>query len=145
MHRTWKTLLPLLVLALVVGYLYTQRHPATTQPAATPPIVAPADQPESQAASSGQLPAFLPPEAHHTLALIASGGPFPHRQDGVVFGNYEHLLPAKPRGYYHEYTVETPGAHDRGARRIITGGNPPDVYYYTGDHYRSFREFTVPR
>lgn len=145
MHRTWKTLLPLLVLALVVGYLYTQRHSATTQPAATPPIVAPADQPESQAASSGQLPAFLPPEAHHTLALIASGGPFPHRQDGVVFGNYEHLLPAKPRGYYHEYTVETPGAHDRGARRIITGGNPPDVYYYTGDHYRSFREFTVPR
>jgi len=145
MHRTWKTLLPLLVLALVVGYLYTQRHSATTPPAATPPIVAPADQPESQAASSGQLPAFLPPEAHHTLALIASGGPFPHRQDGVVFGNYEHLLPAKPRGYYHEYTVETPGAHDRGARRIITGGNPPDVYYYTDDHYRSFREFTVPR
>ena len=145
MHRTWKTLLPLLVLALVVGYLYMQRHPATTQPAPTPPIAAPVDQPESQAASSGQLPAFLPPEAHHTLALIASGGPFLHRQDGVVFGNYEHLLPAKPRGYYHEYTVETPGAHDRGARRIITGGNPPSVYYYTDDHYRSFREFTVPR
>lgn len=140
MQRSWKTLLPLLVLALVVGYLYTQRHSATTRPAATPPIVAPADQPESNTASSTQLPGFLPPEARHTLALIASGGPYPHSQDGVVFGNHEHLLPAKPRGYYHEYTVETPGA-----RRIITGGNPPNVYYYTDDHYRSFREFTVPR
>ncbi|HET7163179.1 MAG TPA: ribonuclease domain-containing protein [Rhodanobacteraceae bacterium] len=144
MQRSWKTLLPLAVLVVVVGYLYTQRQ-ATVTPPATPPIATPTAQPESDAAPSGQLPAFLPPEARHTLALIASGGPFPHRQDGVVFGNYEHLLPAKPRGYYHEYTVETPGAHDRGARRIITGGNPPDVYYYTDDHYRSFREFTVSR
>ncbi|MDE2225893.1 MAG: ribonuclease [Xanthomonadaceae bacterium] len=145
MQRTWKTLLPLLVLALVVGYLYTQRHATVARPATSPPIAAPADQPESNTASSAQLPAFLAPEARHTLALIASGGPFPYRQDGVVFGNYEHLLPAEPRGYYHEYTVETPGAHDRGARRIITGGNPPVAYYYTGDHYRSFREFTVSR
>src|SRR6185312_8450817 len=144
MHRTWKSLLPLLALALVVGYLYMQRHSTTTPPVGTPPIVAPADQPENTAPST-QLPAFLPPEARHTLALIAGGGPFPHDQDGVVFGNHEHLLPAKPRGYYHEYTVETPGARDRGARRIITGGNPPEVYYYTDDHYRSFRAFTVPR
>jgi guanyl-specific ribonuclease Sa len=146
MQRSWKTMLPLVVLVLVVGYLYMQRHAAVTPPAAPPPIAAPTDQPESGAASSSaRLPAFLPPEARHTLALIANGGPFPHRQDGVVFGNYEHLLPAKPRGWYHEYTVETPGAHDRGARRIITGGNPPEVYYYTDDHYRSFREFEVPR
>ena len=145
MQRSWKTLLPLLVLALVVGYLYTQRHPASTQPAATPPIAAPAAQPESSVAPSDELPAFLPPEARDTLASIARGGPFPHRQDGVVFGNYEHLLPEEPRGYYHEYTVETPGAPDRGARRIITGGDPPEVYYYTDDHYRSFREFEVPR
>jgi guanyl-specific ribonuclease Sa len=144
MQRSWKTLLPLLVLALVVGYLYTQRHPAITQPA-MPPIAAPAGPSQSNTTPSDQLPAFLPPEARQTLALIASGGPFPHRQDGVVFGNYEHLLPEEPRGYYHEYTVETPGAHDRGARRIITGGNPPEMYYYTDDHYRSFREFKVPR
>jgi guanyl-specific ribonuclease Sa len=144
MQRSWKTLLPLVVLVLVVGYLYTQRHAAVTPPA-PPPIAAPADQPEPGTAPSAQLPAFLPPEARHTLALIASGGPFPHRQDGVVFGNYEHLLPAQPRGWYHEYTVETPGAHDRGARRIITGGNPPEAYYYTDDHYRSFRAFEVPR
>ena len=144
MQRTWKTLLPLIVLALVVGYLYTQRHAVTTHPAATPPIVSPANQQEPGTASSTGLPAFLPPEARQTLALIASGGPFPHRQDGVVFGNYEHLLPSEPRGYYHEYTVDTPGARYRGARRIITGGTPPEVYYYTDDHYRSFRAFTVP-
>ena len=146
MQRSWKTLLPLVVLVVVVGYLYMQRHAMVTPTAATPPIAAPTGQPEPDTASpSAQLPAFLPPEARETLALIASGGPFPHQQDGVVFGNYEHLLPAQPRGYYHEYTVETPGARDRGARRIITGGSPPEVYYYTDDHYRSFREFEVPR
>ena len=87
----------------------------------------------------------LPPEARATLQLIKQGGPFPHRQDGVVFGNYEKLLPQQPRGYYHEYTVDTPGAQDRGARRIITGGNPPTIYYYTDDHYHSFRSFEINR
>jgi guanyl-specific ribonuclease Sa len=149
MQRTWKTLLPLIVLALVVGYLYTQRHATITPPpiATAPNVSAPTQGPNGASAPpvSTQLPAFLPQEARHTLALIASGGPYPHSQDGVVFGNYEHLLPNKPHGYYHEYTVETPGARNRGARRIITGGNPPEVYYYTDDHYRSFREFTVPR
>jgi guanyl-specific ribonuclease Sa len=57
----------------------------------------------------------------------------------VVFETREHLLPAEPRGYYHEYTVETPGSNDRGARRIITGGDPPVEYFYTSDHYQSFR------
>lgn len=151
-QRSWRTLLPLVVLALVIGYLYTQRHPSS--PAVTPPITSPATIPatppqapatSTPAAADARLPAFLPAQAHDTLALIARGGPFPHAQDGTVFGNREHLLPERPRGYYHEYTVETPGSRDRGARRIITGGDPPAVYYYTDDHYRSFREFTVPR
>jgi ribonuclease T1 len=93
--------------------------------------------------SSTPLPAYLPPEACDTLTRIVDRGPFQHRQDGVVFGNYEGLLPPEPRGYYHEYTVETPGADNRGARRIIVGGNPPEVYYYTDDHYRSFRRFEM--
>ena len=97
----------------------------------------------SSADSDAGLPSFLPAEAHDTLDRIASGGPFTHRQDGVVFGNYENLLPQEPRGYYHEYTVDTPGADTRGARRIITGGTPPQIYYYTDDHYRSFRAFKV--
>jgi ribonuclease T1 len=82
----------------------------------------------------------LPREALHTLGLIAQGGPFPYGRDGVRFGNREQLLPAKPRDYYREYTVKTPGAKNRGARRIVCGGAPrtPDVCYYTDDHYRSF-------
>ena len=84
--------------------------------------------------------AGLPPEAIETLALIQRGGPFPYRKDGTTFQNRERLLPAKPRGYYREYTVPTPGARDRGARRIVTGGNPPEVFYYTADHYSSFRQ-----
>jgi ribonuclease T1 len=87
----------------------------------------------------------LPVEARETLALVKQGGPFPYRKDGTVFGNRERLLPAKPRGYYTEYTVKTPHARDRGARRIVAGAGAardPAVsgeYYYTDDHYNSFR------
>ena len=81
----------------------------------------------------------LPAEALATLQLIQRGGPFPYRKDGSVFQNRERLLPKRNRGYYREYTVPTPGARDRGARRIVTGGRPPEVFYYTADHYRSFR------
>ncbi|MBJ7514926.1 MAG: ribonuclease [Stenotrophomonas sp.] len=95
-------------------------------------------------ARDGELPGFLPAEARHTITLIQRGGPFPHRQDGSVFGNREQRLPQRERGYYREYTVETPGAGNRGARRIITGGKPPDAWYYTSDHYESFRSFNVP-
>ena len=90
-----------------------------------------------------RYPAFLPPEAHAVLDDIAAGGPYEYRQDGSVFQNRERLLPRRPRGYYHEFTVETPGSRDRGARRIITGGEPPAEYFYTDDHYRSFRRFEL--
>ena len=79
------------------------------------------------------------PELKHTLQLIERNGPFPYSQDGSVFQNRERHLPGKPRGYYHEYTVRTPGLNHRGARRVVTGGNPPVVFYYTEDHYNSFR------
>ena len=79
----------------------------------------------------------LPAEARQTLALIKAGGPFPYQKDGSVFGNREALLPKRERGYYREYTVKTPGAKDRGARRIVAGRG--GEYYYTDDHYRSFR------
>src|SRR5690606_38878158 len=92
--------------------------------------------------ASRGYPAWLPAEARDTLALIERGGPFPHRQDGAIFQNRERLLPAQPRGYYREYTVRTPGARDRGARRIVSGGRPPAEFFYTDDHYRSFRRFT---
>lgn len=81
--------------------------------------------------------AQLPPEARQTLALIHQGGPFPYTKDGSTFGNYERRLPSQSRGYYREYTVPTPGAYNRGARRLIAGRN--GVVYYTQDHYRSFQ------
>lgn len=75
---------------------------------------------------------------YKTLERIRNQGPFPYERDGIVFENRERLLPIKPRGYYREYTVDTPGLSHRGPRRVVTGGNPPVVFYYTEDHYRSF-------
>jgi ribonuclease T1 len=86
----------------------------------------------------------LPAEAEDTWQLIERGGPFPYPEnDGKVFGNREGLLPDQDRGYYHEYTVETPGSDDRGARRLVTG--EADEVYYTGDHYESFVKVDVTR
>ncbi len=79
----------------------------------------------------------LPAEAHDTLDLIEQGGPYPYPQDGTVFENREGILPDQDTGYYHEYTVETPGSDDRGARRIVTGEEEEEDYY-TSDHYESF-------
>ncbi|MDO8376769.1 MAG: ribonuclease domain-containing protein [Aquabacterium sp.] len=84
----------------------------------------------------------LPVEAQKTQRLIHAGGPFPYSKDGVVFGNRERLLPRRERGFYREYTVPTPGSRDRGARRIVCGGQrpkTPDACYYTADHYASFK------
>ena len=84
----------------------------------------------------------LPVEARTTLAHIRASGPFPYERDGVVFGNRERLLPPRPRGYYHEYTVPTAGTTSRGARRIVCGGHVATLAecYYSDDHYRSFRK-----
>jgi ribonuclease T1 len=87
----------------------------------------------------------LPTEARDVHRLILAGGPFAHPRDGAAFGNRERLLPARPRGYYREYTVATPGAGDRGARRIVCGGfraTVPDTCYYTADHYTTFRRIS---
>ena len=101
---------------------------------ASQPVLARSDAP---AASNEIAYAALPPEAQQTLQLIRKGGPYPYQRDGVAFGNYERLLPRRSRGYYREYTVPTPGAKNRAARRIIAGQT--GEYYYTDDHYRSFR------
>ncbi|MBL1377168.1 ribonuclease domain-containing protein [Zobellella iuensis] len=85
-------------------------------------------------------PAPANPQLAETLVLIEQGGPFPYRQDGTIFHNREGLLPARERGYYREYTVDTPGLSHRGPRRVVTGGDPPEIWYYTQDHYRSFVE-----
>lgn len=102
----------------------------------TPPALARGDT--SPLTTTAEISvAELPAEARQTITLIRKGGPFPYGRDGTVFGNFEKRLPAQARGYYREYTVKTPGARDRGARRIIAGRQ--GEYYYTGDHYASFK------
>ena len=140
----------LLAIALVVAWqLWPARDavpvPGATAPTATSPPTSPTAPPlaEAPSAPAPALPDFLPAEAHRTIALIQRGGPFPYRQDDGVFGNREGHLPRQPRGWYREYTVDTPGLGHRGAQRIITGGQPPREWYYTDDHYDSFRRFDV--
>jgi guanyl-specific ribonuclease Sa len=130
---------PILILLVVLGLLWFWQAPEPAPTASNAPTT-----PATQASRSDHLPAFLPPEAAETLRLIHRGGPYPHRQDGSVFQNRERRLPAQARGHYREFTVATPGLSHRGARRIVTGGNPPHEYWYTDDHYQSFRRFEAP-
>lgn len=108
-----------------------------------PTSTTPRSAPAANRAADG-LPAIafarLPPEAQETIRLIERGGPFPYAKDGTIFRNREGLLPRQPEGYYREYTVVTPGARDRGARRIVAGEG--DELYYTDDHYSSFKRVT---
>ncbi len=114
---------------------------ASATEANAPEAAAPTASPTRPESRSG-LPVIryreLPPEAQETIQRIRQGGPFPFRKDGSVFQNREGLLPSKPRGYYREYTVITPGEDDRGARRIVAGEG--GELYYTEDHYNSFWE-----
>ncbi|MGD1224542.1 MULTISPECIES: ribonuclease domain-containing protein [Streptomyces] len=142
---------------LLTGCASTDTNPSTgTTPTATPTgthdssgtrassdTSAPtgAGTPTATPSWAGGMPTVaesrLPAEARRTLVLIDRGGPFPYAKDGSVFGNFERLLPPHERGYYHEYTVRTPGERDRGARRLVTGLH--GEVYYTDDHYESFR------
>lgn len=109
---------------------------------ATVLAVAPAQARQTVAEHEAVALQALPAEAQRTQQLIHAGGPFPYQKDGVVFGNRERQLPRHERGFYREYTVPTAGARNRGAQRIVCGGNlprQPDVCYYTADHYASFQ------
>jgi ribonuclease T1 len=135
--RHVRFLMVILLALLAAVALWKESHggvAAGDTPVPQVAVVAPADPPARVA-----VDASLPPEVAETLALIASGGPYPYDRDGLVFSNFEGHLPARARGWYHEYTVPTPGLDHRGARRIVTGGEPPSEYWYTDDHYESFR------
>lgn len=139
---------PWLILLLVAGlaWFWCSSRQSTTPVAELPGVSGqPAPRAPGRSASPVQTSIDLPAEALDTIALIQRGGPYPHRQDDGVFGNRERLLPQKPRGWYREYTVDTPGLDHRGARRIVTGGRPPSEWYYTDDHYDSFQKFEVRR
>jgi ribonuclease T1 len=130
-----------LAILLAVVVLAWRYWPAPTDTDASRPVASQQSggAPVTARAGRAPYPDFLPLEAITTLEAIERGGPFPYDRDGSVFQNRERRLPERPRGYYREYTVATPGSRDRGARRIVTGGDPPEVVYYTDDHYRSFR------
>ncbi|WP_235892594.1 ribonuclease domain-containing protein [Mycolicibacterium hodleri] len=118
------------LIVVVAGWALLRPNPSLSDPASTVAGV-----------STCRL-STLPPQVAVTVRLIQTDGPFPFpRTDGVVFGNREGQLPEQAKGYYHEYTVITPGASNRSTRRIVTGGSPltdPPQYFYTGDHYDSF-------
>ncbi|HEV7654025.1 MAG TPA: ribonuclease domain-containing protein [Mycobacteriales bacterium] len=152
MLRTRRPLLALLLLGVLLagGYLLSAVRtddPGPSGSASTGPTVTagPTVRPTATTGADG-LPtvrtANLPVQARQVLQLIDSGGPFPYSQDGTVFGNVERLLPSHARGWYHEYTVPTPGSRDRGARRIIAGQD--GARYYTADHYESFARVVDP-
>jgi len=125
---------------LLLGGLISGSSPANTRTTAQTPTTPHTSGSQSTDLASCAL-SGLPPQADDTVEEIFAGGPFPYRQDGVVFDNRERRLPGEPHGYYHEYTVRTPGSSDRGARRVIAGGGTggaPEVLYYTGNHYASF-------
>lgn len=136
MWRRW-----LLWALVAVAGLATGAFARDPQPQQASAVQAPAAEARGSARGQGEIAvADLPPEARATLAAIRRGGPFPYAKDGTTFFNREARLPARPRGYYTEYTVRTPGDRSRGARRIVAGGEPASSgeYYYTPDHYRSF-------
>lgn len=133
-RRTGAGLLAALLVTVLLWWAQGGNIGTTDRPTSVPTSTA------SASTASDGLPTVaatdLPAEAQETLRLIAQGGPFAYDRDGVVFSNFEGLLPHQPTGYYHEYTVETPGSDDRGARRIVTGQD--GQRYYTEDHYASF-------
>ena len=109
----------------------------------TPSSAAPSTPPATDEASGLPLITLeqLPPEAIDVIDDIYAGGPFAYDKDGSTFGNYEGILPDEYRGYYREYTVDTPGSRDRGARRIVEGES--GEFYWTDDHYESFSRIAL--
>ncbi len=135
MLKLYKGIILLVILSVALTSLVFARGNRTTSHAAL------AYSAGRHLSNAAELPTVslsdLPTEAKRTLALIKQGGPFPYPRDGITFGNREGLLPARQKGYYREYTVKTPGSRDRGARRIIAGSG--GEFYYTDDHYRTFK------
>ena len=144
-----------LVVVLVVGTLalvWGLARPDAEVSVAPPPVVPSSAVSVSGTSAAARTPdsdlpriaeSDLPAEAAVTLRLVRSGGPFPYDEDDEVFGNREGLLPERPRGYYREFTVETPGEDDRGPRRLVEGRGGD--LYWTIDHYASFRQVEVGR
>lgn len=132
------------VLLVVIAVAYFAFIEPTSDSATTPapPRVEQSVSPPLSTPPASSAEHFLPRQARETIAVIDAGGPFPYDRDGSVFQNREGLLPGHERGYWREYTVDTPGSADRGARRLVEGRG--GELFYTDDHYRSFRQIRAP-
>ncbi len=124
--------------AAAAAYALMGRHQALPTAAPAPRTGSAAAWVPTSTAYADVCQSKLPSQARDTLGLIAKGGPYPYRTDGIVFENRESRLPKRGSGYYHEYTVVTPGSGDRGTRRVVTGTSGEE--YWTGDHYSSFQQ-----
>ncbi|WP_375487490.1 ribonuclease domain-containing protein [uncultured Jatrophihabitans sp.] len=145
LRRTRRPLIALLalVVALIVGYAVNASTSHDSSHGPTPTASSSTGSPDPTRSDEVAL-SSLPRQVAATVRLIRAGGPFPYpRNDGAVFHNYEHVLPREPDGWYHEYTVPTPGSDDRGARRLVTGRS--GEYFYTDDHYDTFKRVDVNR
>jgi ribonuclease T1 len=146
--RALATVVVLLMAAAYTWWDSRRESPQTEPPVAAtaieadrspaPPATTPAERERQSSADLdlSRLAGEEKDEVRRTSALIDAGGPFPYRKDGTTFRNAEKKLPKESGSYYREYTVKTPGSHDRGARRVVAGGR--GELYYTNDHYRSF-------
>ena len=136
-RRTWLGLVAAILAAVLLWWGQGDGSTPTDGPDGP---AGPSGSSGSSGSSRSALPTVslddLPPEAADTVDLIDAGGPYPYDEDDGVFGNFEELLPERERGYYREYTVETPGLDHRGARRIVAGSQ--GELYWTPDHYQSF-------
>lgn len=135
LQRLWQVILTVAALLLATFILVKSITPFYG-------LSTPAQPPASSLLLPGS-PQADNPQLQHTLQRVRQGGPYPYPQDDRTFHNRERRLPLQPAGYYREYTVATPGARDRGTRRLVTGGQPPEVWYYTDDHYRTFIRLRV--
>ena len=141
------TLFSLIAIIAVAVYFFGDFNSVLFADGTAPTLAQEGSDNTSQVATNDTTTAEITGDAQidNTIALIQQGGPYPYpNKDGTTFYNREGRLPAQSQGYYREYTVPTPSISHRGARRIVTGGHPPTVYYLTIDHYDSFRRLEVP-
>ena len=126
-----------LIVLVLAGWLIRDLSSGSGSPAPTTSASAGAAVPGASSGLPVKALSSLPKETAATWKLIQQGGPFPYpKNDGVVFHNNGNVLPRNKDGYYHEYTVDTPGSKNRATRRLITGSQRE--LYYTDDHYDSF-------
>lgn len=142
-RRVRRPQLALLALLLAIGIGYGVRA-ATRDPGVPARTSALSSTAVVRVSLSTVSLSALPVQAVQVVHEIEAGGPFAFgANDGVVFDNNEHRLPIHGTGYYHEYTVPTPGSAGRGTRRLITAA--AGEYYYTGDHYEHFQRVDLTR